>query len=82
MSGAELGQQMDQLPPGALRTAPDDRTRATRYVCSAAARHAMRRAHRPLRHPPVLARATAEAGLLLDVLGLLDDLVGEDRISA
>jgi len=30
----------------------------------------------------VLADATAEAELLLDVLGLLDDLVGEDRISA
>jgi len=30
----------------------------------------------------VLARATAEAGLLLDVLGLLDDLVGEDRLTA
>jgi hypothetical protein len=49
-----------------------ERRSAAHYVASRCGQRAARRWHRPLRHPPVLAEATAEARELLDALGLLD----------
>ena len=56
----------------AERAAAEHRS-ARHYIASRCASRAMRRWHRPLRHPPVLAEATAEARELLDALGLLPD---------
>jgi len=72
VSGAvgDITAQMDQLPPQATKIAPSDQIRAMRYVASRCASRAMRRHHRPLRHPVVLADAAVEATELLDALGL------------